>query len=108
MFQENPVGPENPICLNSMTVAGWHAVHREAVRTGCYAMLHGPRYGTKRCLNVDWDRMANTLCFLHDRVFGPYEAHTCEKRFRNLRNDTWRHRSSPGDSISTVVLFRAT
>jgi hypothetical protein len=35
-------------------------------------MLHGPRYWTERCLNVDWDRMAKTLCFHHDRVFGPY------------------------------------
>jgi hypothetical protein len=45
---------------------------REEVLTRCNATLHDPGYGTKRCLNVDWDRMANTLCFHRDRVFGHY------------------------------------
>jgi|HubBroStandDraft_1064217.scaffolds.fasta_scaffold1253134_2 hypothetical protein len=64
------VRSENPICLNPMTVAGWECGSREKVRPRRNATLHGPNV----VLNVDWDRMANTLCFQHDRVFGHYAA----------------------------------
>jgi hypothetical protein len=81
----NPVRSENPICLNPMTVAGWACGSREEVRTRCNATFHGPRYGTKRCFNVDWERMANTLCFHHDRVFGHYAiASACRGIHRSV------------------------
>jgi hypothetical protein len=45
-----------------------------------------PGYGTERCLNVDRHRMANTVCFHHDRVFGHYAVRTplAASRFRKF------------------------
>jgi hypothetical protein len=66
---------------------------REEVQTRCNSTLHDPGYGTKRCLNVDWDRMANTLCFHRDRVFGHYEIRVVLAR------------SAPSGSVRALVRY---
>jgi hypothetical protein len=64
-------------CMRQRVVPGGQVAgmrFTEVVRTRCNATLHGPGYGTRRCLKVDWDRTANTLCFHHGRAFGRYEV----------------------------------